>query len=79
MNTVHIDTRETVNKSNLDEIQREAKKRQILRLANKEKNLESNTGHRRQNVFLMIKALLAWPTTLLHHRVSHVHSPHAMK
>jgi len=79
MNTVHINTKETVNKSNLDEVQREAKKRQVLRLANQEKRLESHIGHPRQNIFLIIKALFTWPMTLLHHRVSHAHSPHSGK
>lgn len=79
MNTVHIDTREKVNESILNDMHREAKERQVLRLANQEKDWEKKKAQPGHNIFLAIKALFAWPATHLHHRVSHAHSTHSAK
>jgi hypothetical protein len=79
MNTVHIDTRGKVNQSFLDDMHREAKERQMLRLANQEQDWEKKRGQQRENIFLVIKGLFAWPAAHLHHRVSHAHSTHPMK
>lgn len=77
MNMMDMNSKEKVNKIHLDEMQREAEIRQMLRQANQEKNLESNLSRPRSNIFLVIKALFVWPAALLHHRGSH--SPHALK
>lgn len=79
MNTVHIDTRGDANQSFLDEMHREAKERQMLRLANEEKDREKKRAQPGHNIFLAIKALFAWPAAHMHHRVSHAHSTHSMK
>ena len=79
MNMMDMNSKEKVNKLHLEEMHREAKARQMLRQADQEKNVESHIGRPRLQISLMIKALLAWPAALLHHRVSHAHSSHSLK
>ena len=78
MNTVNIDTREKVNERFLEDMHREAKERQVLRLANQEKDWEKKRGRQRQNVFLMIKAFFAWLAAHLHH-VPHKPAVHPVR
>jgi hypothetical protein len=79
MNTVHIDIREKVNESFIDDMHRQAKERQILRQANQEEDREKKRGRQRPNIFVVIKGLFAWSAAHLHRRVSHAHATHSVK